>query len=235
MVEGGGGKCPSCPLRSTTATYVCLYAYLPVCLSVSPCLSHSLISPHYIVPLLKRPLLFAMFTSFTEDLQQVQAGSCQQSDIAARVMTRVIAQYPDRGQLAVDSGFTAISKQHGDETIGYGLFDEHPELKWVRVLCVNTCQFFVTWLVRWAKVPKEESTSWTDMNLNKLGKNCLELLARFVWPEWLQNVFLWCLIWRLTVLNFEGRENCYLYTQADSEWRSNYKEPSFWWFLSVTK
>eukprot|EP00117_Sycon_ciliatum_P020539 scpid85058/ scgid4523/ D-serine dehydratase; D-serine deaminase len=63
------------------------------------------------------------------DLQQHWTGACEVSDIAVRVMTRVIGHYPDRNRLVIDCGFTAISKQHDADTSLYAKFDDHSELK----------------------------------------------------------------------------------------------------------
>ena len=49
------------------------------------------------------------------DLQQLMLGSCQNNQIAARVMTRVLGRFPGtRNQFIIDAGFTALSEQ------GYG-------------------------------------------------------------------------------------------------------------------
>ena len=45
------------------------------------------------------------------DQQQVQLGSCGPGDVAGKVMTRVIGHYPERNQMLVDCGFTALTKQ----------------------------------------------------------------------------------------------------------------------------
>ena len=45
------------------------------------------------------------------DNQQLLLGSCSPADIAGKIMTRVIGHYPRRGQMLVDCGFTAITKQ----------------------------------------------------------------------------------------------------------------------------
>uniref|UniRef100_F6PLX2 D-serine dehydratase n=2 Tax=Ciona intestinalis TaxID=7719 RepID=F6PLX2_CIOIN len=68
------------------------------------------------------------------DLMQVKIGSCEIDDIASFVLTRVIGHYT-KGEdvfLIIDCGWTAISL-HGvkdsEETSGYGLIVDHPELK----------------------------------------------------------------------------------------------------------
>ena len=45
------------------------------------------------------------------DHQQLLLGSCSPGDIAGKIITRVIGHYPRRGQMLVDCGFTAITKQ----------------------------------------------------------------------------------------------------------------------------
>ena len=52
------------------------------------------------------------------DLQQLFLGSCREEDIAARVLTRVLGQFPGkRNQIIIDAGFTALSQQ-GFEALG---------------------------------------------------------------------------------------------------------------------
>ena len=63
------------------------------------------------------------------DLMQFWAGSCQRDDIAACVLTRVVSHYPERNQIVIDCGFTALSKQFQPKTDLYGLFVDQPELK----------------------------------------------------------------------------------------------------------
>jgi D-serine deaminase-like pyridoxal phosphate-dependent protein len=47
-----------------------------------------------------------------------QLGSCEESDISARVLTRVLSHFPgERNQLIIDAGFTALSGQ-GFEQLG---------------------------------------------------------------------------------------------------------------------
>jgi D-serine deaminase-like pyridoxal phosphate-dependent protein len=43
------------------------------------------------------------------DYQQHLLGSCELSEIAGRVLTRVIGHYPERNVVLVDCGFTALS------------------------------------------------------------------------------------------------------------------------------
>ncbi|KXJ17400.1 uncharacterized protein LOC110234072 [Exaiptasia diaphana] len=69
------------------------------------------------------------------DYQQVLVGSCQQEDVAIRVLTRVIGHYPDRGYLLVDCGFTALSHDGMKGRLPdkpFCLIDGHPELKMVK-------------------------------------------------------------------------------------------------------
>lgn len=61
------------------------------------------------------------------DLMQVKLGSCQLHDVAVRVCTRIVGQYPKRNTLLIDMGWTGISAQ-GKEN-NYGLIDGHPELE----------------------------------------------------------------------------------------------------------
>lgn len=61
------------------------------------------------------------------DMMQVELGSCKTSDVAVRVCTRVIGQYPKQNMLLIDMGWTGISAQGADK--GYGAIDGHPELK----------------------------------------------------------------------------------------------------------
>ena len=61
------------------------------------------------------------------DIQQAIIGSCDRSEIAVYVQTRVVGHYPERGHLIIDAGFTAISNQGAD--IGYGEIAGHPELR----------------------------------------------------------------------------------------------------------
>ena len=52
------------------------------------------------------------------DLQQLLLGSCREEDIAARVLTRILGQFPGkRNQFIIDAGFTALSQQ-GFEALG---------------------------------------------------------------------------------------------------------------------
>ncbi|XP_023329119.1 D-serine dehydratase [Eurytemora carolleeae] len=45
------------------------------------------------------------------DAMQMELGSCQESDIAGTVLTRIIGHYPRRNQLLIDCGFTGFTKQ----------------------------------------------------------------------------------------------------------------------------
>ena len=55
------------------------------------------------------------------DNQQVMLGSCDPGSVAGKVVTRVIGHYPERNQMLVDCGFTALTKQ------GKGC-QEHPHM-----------------------------------------------------------------------------------------------------------
>lgn len=65
------------------------------------------------------------------DSQQESLGSCSMDDIAVRVMTRVVSHFPDRGQILIDCGFAALTKQgYGKLSIpGYAHFQDNPNLK----------------------------------------------------------------------------------------------------------
>ena len=43
------------------------------------------------------------------DYQQFTLGSCDETDIAGRVATRITGHYPHRGQFLIDAGFLATS------------------------------------------------------------------------------------------------------------------------------
>ena len=65
------------------------------------------------------------------DNQQLLLGSCSQADIAGKIITRVIGHYPRRGQMLVDCGFTAITKQgQGCQTepAMVAPVEDHPEI-----------------------------------------------------------------------------------------------------------
>jgi len=65
------------------------------------------------------------------DVQQHVAGSCDLSDIAVKVATRVIGHYPHRNQLLVDAGWMAMSLD-GHEKLpsgSYCVFQHHPDLR----------------------------------------------------------------------------------------------------------
>jgi len=56
------------------------------------------------------------------------------SDIAVRVLTRVIGSYPDRGQILIDCGWTGLSLDSlGKLSTGYCFFEGHPNLKLVKM------------------------------------------------------------------------------------------------------
>jgi len=65
------------------------------------------------------------------DNQQLLLGSCAPADVAGKILTRVIGHYPRRGQMLVDCGFTAITKQgQGSQTVPSMIapVQDHPEL-----------------------------------------------------------------------------------------------------------
>ena len=61
-----------------------------------------------------RPGNYALF-----DLFQASIGSCELSDIALSVITEVIAYYPERGDLLIDAGALALSKDEGPSHLGH--------------------------------------------------------------------------------------------------------------------
>ena len=65
------------------------------------------------------------------DNQQLLLQSCQHKDVAGKILTRVIGHYPRRGQMLVDCGFTAITKQgQGSQSLPTMIapVDGHPEI-----------------------------------------------------------------------------------------------------------
>jgi D-serine deaminase-like pyridoxal phosphate-dependent protein len=75
-----------------------------------------------------RPGNYVFYDRFQADI-----GSCVLDDCAASVVTRVIGSYPERGQVAIDAGALALSKDagathvHAEPTYGYVV--GHPELR----------------------------------------------------------------------------------------------------------
>ncbi|KAJ8385093.1 hypothetical protein AAFF_G00193140 [Aldrovandia affinis] len=64
------------------------------------------------------------------DVQQSMIGSCKLDDVAVRVLTRVVGQYPHRNQLLVDCGWTALSLDSGGRLpTGYAVIEGHPDLR----------------------------------------------------------------------------------------------------------
>ena len=67
-----------------------------------------------------RPGNYVFFDAF-----QATIGSCEHEDVAVSVLATVIGAYPDRGNLLIDAGALAMSKDRGpdhvDPTFGYGL------------------------------------------------------------------------------------------------------------------
>eukprot|EP01079_Euglenida_sp_SAG-EU17-18_P002767 gene2767-3394_t len=59
------------------------------------------------------------------DVMQHYIGSCALADVACRVVCRVVSQYPSKGMLLVDLGWTGISAQGADS--GYGCIEDQPE------------------------------------------------------------------------------------------------------------
>ena len=66
------------------------------------------------------------------DCCQAMIGSCDRSDIAMSVATRVIGQYPERGEVLVDCGWTALSQDgHGALPGGsYSFIEGFPNLRY---------------------------------------------------------------------------------------------------------
>jgi D-serine deaminase-like pyridoxal phosphate-dependent protein len=75
-----------------------------------------------------RPGNYVFYDRFQADI-----GSCSLDDCAATVLARVIGCYPERGQLAIDAGALALSKDPGATHVhaepSYGLVLGHPELR----------------------------------------------------------------------------------------------------------
>lgn len=61
------------------------------------------------------------------DAMQARLGSCSLEDVAVRVCTRVVGQYPKRNTLLVDVGWTGLSDQ--GKAHGFGVIEDHPELR----------------------------------------------------------------------------------------------------------
>ena len=64
------------------------------------------------------------------DAMQLDIGSCCEADIACRVATRVVGQYPHRNQLLVDAGWTAVSLDGPLKNGSYGFFQGYPHLRY---------------------------------------------------------------------------------------------------------
>ncbi len=77
------------------------------------------------------------------DATQVAIGSCALEDVAFSVLVRVIGRYPRRGELVVDGGALALSKDpgpaHVDPECGYGiaLLTDGAPLAGVRVVSLS--------------------------------------------------------------------------------------------------
>ncbi|KAM4604897.1 D-serine dehydratase [Polymixia lowei] len=64
------------------------------------------------------------------DVQQSLIGSCSLTDVAVRVLTRVIGHCPHRNQLLIDCGWTGLSLDGaGKLPTGYAMIEGHPNLK----------------------------------------------------------------------------------------------------------
>ena len=67
------------------------------------------------------------------DKIQVDIGSCRPEEVAATVLTTVVAHYPDRNQILIDAGALALSKDMGANHLGneivFGAVQQHPHLR----------------------------------------------------------------------------------------------------------
>ncbi|XP_070539826.1 D-serine dehydratase-like isoform X2 [Ptychodera flava] len=61
------------------------------------------------------------------DMRNKTLGACNTDDIAIEVLAKVIAHYPNRNQLLIDCGWTALNYQGSQH--GHGVFKGHPHLK----------------------------------------------------------------------------------------------------------
>ena len=65
------------------------------------------------------------------DVAQVNIGSCTQEDIAAKVLTRIISHYPEKGQMLIDCGWLALTLDSlGKLPTGFCVFEGEPNLKY---------------------------------------------------------------------------------------------------------
>jgi D-serine deaminase-like pyridoxal phosphate-dependent protein len=75
-----------------------------------------------------RPGNYVFFDKFQNDI-----GSCQTGEVAATVLTTVVAHYPDHNQMLIDAGALALSKDPGADHLGnelaYGGVRGHPALR----------------------------------------------------------------------------------------------------------
>ena len=71
------------------------------------------------------------------DTTQSLLGSCTESDIAVKVLTRVIGHYPKQNMILIDLGWTGCSAQGAE--FGYGMLSGHPELKVVQLKQEAVC------------------------------------------------------------------------------------------------
>jgi len=97
------------------------------------------------------------------DYCQHEIGSCDQSEIAVRVASRVIGSYPDRNQLLLDVGSLALSKDVGADHLAtrhskttFGLIIGHPELQ---ILSLSQ---------EVAKVVSEKPINFTEFPIGKM-------------------------------------------------------------------
>lgn len=66
------------------------------------------------------------------DLQQVDSGSCSLGDIACGVLTSIIGVYPERNEVLIDAGGTAMHKDPGGVE-GWGRVHGHADLSLLRM------------------------------------------------------------------------------------------------------
>jgi len=75
-----------------------------------------------------RPGNYVFFDKFQADI-----GSCRRQEVAATVLTTVVAHYPAHNRMLIDAGALALSKDLGADHLGreivFGAVPNHPQLK----------------------------------------------------------------------------------------------------------
>jgi len=75
-----------------------------------------------------RPGNYVFFDKFQADI-----GSCRRQEVAATVLTTVVAHYPAHNQMLIDAGALALSKDLGADHLGreivFGTVRNHPQLR----------------------------------------------------------------------------------------------------------